>query len=701
MSQDKRNKGLSNKGKKKIKSKKENTSFEKKSVVVNDELKEVFEKVEETNKKIKNSVIKSAAKLENDLEEKINVLKTEKSISKTKKQQEKVKIDEKQEFKMRLDERYDELKWLYIELYENMGYLNDLVYNIEKIYMVRESKFKNLDRKRLNDPNWYKDGKLVELNLETNIFNKDFNGLADKIDYVKELGANYLNLNSVLQTPEYLNDYGNAISNFREIESKLGGEEGLKNLVNLCHKRNLNVGVDFVMNHTSDEHQWALKAKSGLPEYLNRYICCDDYNIVLQFEKNLPYELPESAPGNFTYIECINKHVMTTFNPYEWDLNYRNPIVFNEVIYNILYLANLGVDVISLKKLPFIWKQIGTNCRNLQQVHNITRMLRLIIEIVCPGVILEADISMPYDVTVSYFGSKEKPECHFISNETIMSGVWNSLATRDIRMLKDQIDKISLLPNDFCFINYLRVNDSFKWNIDDEVVRRCGFDQFLHNKFLGEFMTGNFDGSFSRGEYGEKDSFGRVKINGTTASLCGLEKALFEKDQVQIDKALDRISMIYALVISLKGIPMINSGDEIGVLNDYSYKQDSGRNSDNRNLNKVKFDWDKAGNRKVKNSLENKIFSKLRSLINSRTTHEVFYNDSGLYTFDSGDISVLSFVRNLEDKKLFAVFNFCEDNKSINLPEVGEFVNLKTGRKIKVSKNISLKPYDFILLYKG
>ena len=162
---------------------------------------------------------------------------------------------------------------------------------------------------------------------------------------------------------------------------------------------------DFVMNHTSEDHEWAKRARAGEKEYQDRYFFYDNWDIPSQFEKTVPQVFPTTAPGNFTWLPEIEKVVMTTFYPYQWDLNYANPVVFNEMMYNFLYFANLGIDIIRIDAVPYIWKELGTSCRNLQKVHTIVRMMRMIGEIVCPGILLLGEVVMEPEKVVPYFAN--------------------------------------------------------------------------------------------------------------------------------------------------------------------------------------------------------------------------------------------------------------------------------------------------------
>ena len=225
-------------------------------------------------------------------------------------------------------------------------------------------------------------------------------------------------------------------------------------------------------------------------EYQDRYFFFDNYDIPSLYEQTCPEVFPTTAPGNFTWLEDLHKHVMTTFYPYQWDLNYRNPIVLNEMIFNMLYLANQGVDIVRLDAVPYIWKQLGTNCRNLPQVHTIVRIMRMICEIVCPGVLLLGEVVMAPEKVVPYFGTVEKPECHLLYNVTTMASTWHTVATKDVSLLRRQLDIISELPRDYVFQNYLRCHDDIGWGLDYEYLENFGIQEVPHKKYLNDFLTG-------------------------------------------------------------------------------------------------------------------------------------------------------------------------------------------------------------------
>lgn len=431
----------------------------------------------------------------------------------------------------RLERHMDELKWLYMELYDSQEYFDSLLENLKDFYGQRKPDLKKQDMAREQEPGWYRKNGMLGMMLYVDQFAGDLNGVREKLDYIRRCNVNYVHLMPLLDTVEGRSDGGYAVADFRKVQKKLGTMEDLEKLADECRKEGISLCLDFVMNHTSEDHEWAKRARAGEKEYQDRYFFFDNYSMPAMYEKTVPQVFPTTAPGNFTWLPERQEFVMTTFYPYQWDLNYRNPVVFNEMVYNFLYLANRGIDVLRIDAVPYIWKQIGTNCRNLPQVHTIVRMMRMIGEIVCPGIVLLGEVVMEPDKVAPYFGTVEKPECHMLYNVTTMATTWHTVATRDVRLLKRQMEIISGLPSDYTFLNYLRCHDDIGWGLDYPLLENWGMYQVPHKKYLNDYFTGRWEGSVSRGElYNEDFVTGDARFCATTASMCGVEKAGFEQD---------------------------------------------------------------------------------------------------------------------------------------------------------------------------
>ena len=597
-------------------------------------------------------------------------------------------------FKRRLARHYDELKWLYCELYEGgIGMFEELVKAMEQRSRERDRKLKRLDKKREEDLDWYKRNDMVGMMMYTDAFAGTLKGVKEKLDYIEECGVRCLHLMPLLDSPAVNNDGGYAVSDFTKVKESLGTMEDLKDLAEECHRRTISVCLDFVMNHTSEEHEWARRARAGEKEYQDRYFFFDNYDIPAQYEKTCPQVFPTTAPGNFTWLEDAKKYVMTTFYPYQWDLNYRNPVVVNTMVDCLVNLANHGIDVIRVDAVPYIWKELGTSCRNLPQVHTLVRMIRMICEIVCPAVLLLGEVVMEPAKVVPYFGTVEKPECHMLYNVTTMASIWHTVATGKVSLLKHQMDVINGLPREYVFLNYLRCHDDIGWGLEYDWLRKENMEEVPHKRFLSDYFTGKWPGSMARGElYNDDPSSGDARLCGTTASLCGLEGALETGNQEAEEKAVACDQMLHAFMMTLSGIPMLYSGDEIGQLNDYSYRNDPAKAADSRYVHRGKFHWEMVAKRTEKGTVQQRLFSGIRRLEELRKKLPVFLNAAAVRTADTGDPAVLCLIRELDGEKLAAIFNFSGEEKTAYINEPGTYRDLLSEEDLE-GVNVPMGPY--------
>lgn len=604
-----------------------------------------------------------------------------------------------QTFRARLERHLDELKWLYMELYDDESQFAYLLEQLHQFYEERKPALKRLDERREQDGDWYRKPGMTGMMLYVEQFAGTLAGVREKLDYIRRCGVNYLHLMPLLDTPEGRSDGGYAVADFRKVQPKLGTMEDLETLADACRRRGISLCLDFVMNHTSEDHEWAKRARAGEKEYQDRYFFFGDGSVPAQYERTVPQVFPTTAPGNFTWLPETGHYVMTTFYPYQWDLNYRNPVVFGEMMFNLLYLANRGIDVIRIDAVPYIWKQLGTNCRNLPQVHTIVRMMRMICEIVCPGTVLLGEVVMEPDKVAPYFGTVEKPECHMLYNVTTMATTWHTLAARDVRLLKRQMEIVGSLPPEYTFLNYLRCHDDIGWGLDYPLLKTWGMEQVPHKKFLNDYFTGKRADSVSRGElYNEDPATGDARFCGTSASMCGIEKAGFENDQAAMETAIRTDVMLHAFMLFLSGIPMIYSGDEIGQVNDYSYHDDPLKAADSRYIHRGSFQWDLVGRIDLPGTVQNGIFHGLRKLEMIRAQQTAFDASASFGTLDTGDDAVLGLVRESGGERIIGVFNFSGQQRNIRVSgEEGSYEDLMDGA-IRELPQAELEAYGFYWL---
>ena len=609
-----------------------------------------------------------------------------------------MKNNEKSRFHKRMSRHLDELEMLYMGLYHNSSMFAELCNQLECFYDERKSSLKESDLKREADSGWYKQNDMLGMMLYIDNFAENIKGVEDRLDYIEKCNVNYIHLMPFLETVEGRSDGGYAVADFRKVQPKLGTMDDLESLTDECHKKGISVCMDFVMNHTSEDHEWAKRARAGDGEYMSRYFFYDSYDIPSQYEKTIPQVFPTTAPGNFTWLSDAKHFVMTTFYPYQWDLNYGNPRVFNEMMYNFLFLANKGIDIIRIDAVPYIWKELGTQCRNLKEVHTIVRMMRMISEIVCPGILLLGEVVMEPEKVVPYFGTVEKPECHMLYNVTTMATTWHTVATRDVSLLKKQLDILSGLPKDYVFLNYLRCHDDIGWGLDYATLRQKGMQEAEHKQYLNDYFRGYTINSNSRGELYNEDPITRdARFCATTASMCGIEKAGFEGNAQAMEKAIRFDITLHAYMFMQSGIPILYSGDEIGQVNDYTYKNDPNKADDSRYIHRGAFRWDLEKNIDDPATVEGKMFNRLKELENIRKNEKAFVSYANTWTIETYDPGVLCIGRYYDGEKILGLFNFSEYDKTAWINEDGEYEDMLTGQKRK-AKGVDIPAYSFFYL---
>jgi amylosucrase len=449
-----------------------------------------------------------------------------------------------------------------------------LVETLAKRYIERSESLKQLDISREDDHNWFLSQKWVAMALYTDGFANDLNGLREKIHYFQELGVNLIHIMPILECPEGKSDGGYAVSDYHKVDSRAGSLKDLENLSSELAKREILLALDVVVNHTSNQHEWANKARQGDKKYQDYYYMFDTREVPDMFEQTMPEIFPETAPGNFTWDEGMQKWVMTVFNDFQWDLNYSNPAVLIEMLDIILFWSNKGVDIIRLDAVAFLWKKIGSTCQNEREAHLILQLLKDCCQVTAPGVLFIAEaIVAPVEIT-KYFGEDaiNAKECEIAYNATYMALLWDAAATKNSRLLYQGLKSIPDKLERATWLNYVRCHDDIGLGIDDADIRTVGYEPRAHRQFLIDFYTGSYSDSSARGLiFGRNEKTGDARISGTTASLLGLQTALEMGDEEQVAEAIERILLLHSLVMSFGGIPLLYYGDEIGTINDFSY----------------------------------------------------------------------------------------------------------------------------------
>ena len=607
-------------------------------------------------------------------------------------------------FLQRLEDNFPGLFSIYYQLYSNhydfFYHLQDLLFTLANMWIDRPVKLKSLDIDREREPDWFQSQEMLGGVCYVDLFAETINGVREKIPYLKELGLTYLHLMPLFRVPEGENDGGYAVSSYREVDPRLGTMEQLSNLAADLRNAGISLVLDLVFNHTSDEHEWAKKAIAGDLDYQDYYWIFPDRKMPDAYEAHLREIFPDEHPGAFTYRQDMEKWVWTTFHTYQWDLNYSNPVVFNRMAEEMLFLANIGVEVLRLDAVAFIWKQLGTSCENLPEAHLLIQAFNAVGRISAPALLFKSEAIVHPDEVVRYISPQE---CQLSYNPLLMALLWNSLATREVRLLNLACSERFTIGTDCAWVNYVRCHDDIGWTFSDEDANRIGINGYHHRHFLNDFYTGRFKGSFARGlPFQDNPKTGDARISGTSASLIGLEKGIKEKDQKEITLAIKRILLIHAIILTIGGIPLIYLGDEIGLLNDYQFSKDPAKGDDSRWVHRPFMDWELASQRMNPDSIPGQIFMGLQQLINLRkNTLALAGND--LQVMNTGSDHVLGYVRSNQNQKALIFANFTEHQQMIMANQLRlyglgyQYKNLISSEVLKFN-DLILKPYDFLCL---
>ena len=590
---------------------------------------------------------------------------------------------------------------LYGHHYDFFYHLESIIGSATEMWLARPAELKALDALREGDPHWYLANRMVGAMCYVDLFAGDLQGLRRRIPYLSELGITYLHLMPLFKVPESENDGGYAISSYREVDPALGTMQQLDELATELRHHGISLALDFVFNHTSDEHEWAKRALAGDKEYQKYYRLFPDREMPDAFEKTMPEVFTEDHPGAFTYRTCIKKWVWTTFHTFQWDLNYENPAVFNRMVEEMLFLANRGVEIVRLDAVAYIWKKLGTNSQNLPEAHSIIQAFNAVAQISAPATTFKSEAIVHPDEVRKYISLDE---CPLSYNPTLMALLWDALATRDVRLLQHAMRNRFAIPEGCAWINYVRCHDDIGWSFANEDVEAVGFDPDEHRRFLTRFFTGKYEGSFGRGApFQEDPRTGEARVSGTCASLAGVEKALQNSDEKELNYAIKRILLLHGIIITMGGIPLIYLGDELATLNDYDYDKNPEKVGDSRWLHRTAFDWDRAEQRRDPKTIPGRVFQGLLRLIQLRNQNPVFTRPDTEFV-ETGNKHVFAFIRSNDQSMVFVLANFSDQPQALEarrLRQMGmrkTMIDLYAGRPLTATQELVMEPYQLMVL---
>lgn len=627
-----------------------------------------------------------------------------------------------QTFLRRLDEHFPRLfnllRQLYAHQYDFFYYLEELLVTLAEGWLARPADLRNLDEQRENNPDWFQSHQMLGGVCYVDLFANDLEGLRAKLPYFQELGLTYLHLMPLFDTPEGENDGGYAVSSYRAVNPKLGNLQQLRTLAQDLRTHGISLVLDFILNHTSDQHEWAQKARAGDPLYQRFYFIFPDRTMPNAYEQYLREIFPDEHPGAFSPINYQyaghseaspniqtsqdngQAWVWTTFHRYQWDLNYTHLATFNQMIAEMLFLANLGAEILRFDALAFVWKKLDTTCESLPEAHLLLQAFNAACRIAAPGLLFKSEAIVHPDEVIRYISPHE---CQLSYNPLLMALLWNTLATREVNLLQQALATRHTLPKGTAWVNYIRCHDDIGWTFSDEDAAQLGINGYDHRRFLNSFYTGRFPGSFARGlPFQENPKTGDARISGTAASLAGLEKALREGNPNEIELAIRRIVLLHSIILTVGGIPLIYLGDEIGQLNDYTYRADPTKANDSRWVHRPAADWQQFARRNAPNTPEGRIYQNLQRIIALRKAHPAF-SGNALQVIHTENPHVLGYVRQTQQERLLIFANFSEHSQTLpaNLLRLYGLTytlnNLLTQTPMPL-QDLHLEPYEFVCL---
>jgi len=535
-------------------------------------------------------------------------------------------------------------------------------------FQQRPADLRLLDLRRHADPQWYQHQQMLGYATYADLFAGDLKGVADRVDYLAELGVTYLHLMPLLKPRPGQNDGGYAVMDYRAVRSDLGSIDDLRELATVLRSHRISLTLDLVLNHVAAEHQWAVNARNGDPLYRQYFHMFADRELPDAYERTLPEVFPDFAPGNFTYDEESHSWVWTTFNNWQWDLNWHNPEVFYEFADLILWLANLGVECLRLDAIAFIYKRMGTNCQNQPEVHAITQALRTVARIAAPALIFKAEaIVGPADLAPYLGVGKHAGKVSDLAYQnSLMVQIWSALAAKDTRLFCAAMNRFPAKPPTTVWGTYLRCHDDIGWAIDDGDAASVGLNGYEHRRFLADYYAGLYPMSDARGlVFQENLLTGDRRISGTAASLAGVEAALISGDDIHLDLAIRRYVLAYCLVFGFGGLPLIYMGDELGLPNYHDFVDDPDHADDNRWVHRPPMPWDSVDRRHMPGTVEYRIWHALRHVITVRSSLPSLDASVESEILDPVNPAVLVFLRRFSSQTMVGVYNVTAESQKL------------------------------------
>ncbi|MFZ3581062.1 amylosucrase [Loktanella sp. DJP18] len=595
------------------------------------------------------------------------------------------------------------IRRLYGESIDANAFLDRLKLLLQWHWRERPADLRLLDLTRDLNPDWFLSEKMVAYVFYIDKFAGRLANLPAHIPYLQDLGVTYAHMMPCLKPRPGANDGGYAVMDYREIDPALGKMADFQQATLKFRAAGISPVIDMVLNHTAKEHDWAVRARAGDPFYQAFYRMFDDDTLPRAYEETLVEIFPAHAPGNFTFYPDMGKWVWTTFNEYQWDLNWENPEVFLAVLDTILFLANKGVEVFRLDAVAFMWKRMGTGCQNLPEVHDLLQLLTQSTRIAAPAVIHKAEAIVGPSDLVPYLGTDTHAGkvSQLAYHNNLMVQYWSSLASGDTRLMTHVMK--THFPESFrraSFAPYIRCHDDIGWAITPEdTVHIPHMDAKAHRDYLSDFYNGSHPTSWARGaDFQVNAETGDRRTNGTFASLAGLEAAVEADDPALIEAAIARIRLGHALIAAYGGIPLIYMGDEIGMTNDHSYLNDPGLADDGRWMQRPAMDWTAA---QARTGPAARIRADLKHILATRKATPQLAGDVPTRVIVTGHRALFVWQRLGDDRSVTCIANFTGQPQLFRVADADILpdIDLLTGHAPEIAQGLmTVAPYACLWL---
>ena len=540
----------------------------------------------------------------------------------------------------------------------------------------RPEDLRRLDLARDVSPDWFLSEGMVGYVFYVDRFAGSLAGIAARIPYLKSLGVTYAHMMPLLMPRPGDSDGGYAVMDYRRTDPALGTVDDLEAACAALRAAGISPCIDMVLNHTAAEHDWARAAAAGDPAAEAFYhVFAPGDPAPDRYEETLLEVFPAQAPGNFTALPD-GRRVWTTFNDFQWDLNWANPEVLLAILDTILWQANRGIEVFRLDAVAFMWKRVGTTCQNLPEVHDILQALVQAARIAAPAVIFKAEAIVGPTDLVTYLGAGryQGRESNLAYHNNLMVQFWSCLASGETALAEHVLG--THFPPVFrraTWATYLRCHDDIGWAITPEDTAHVpNMDAASHRAFLAAWHRGDFPGSPARGaDFQVNEETGDRRTNGTLASLCGLESALDAGDAAAAQRARARIRLGNALIAAHGGIPLIYMGDEVGLLNWHGWEDDPRLAGDGRWMQRPPMDWDRTEGGGPAAEAARAILADTRRVLARRKATPQLSGLVPTHVLRVPDPAILALRRAADEAPLTAVFNFRDAPRRVPLGDLG------------------------------